>query len=239
MNEIELAYQVSGWGEESFISALADIASVGYRGIEVGARIVELYEDRVPVFQEILAEHKLELAAVISGARAVNEETQEYEIERAVNISRFLERVGSGKLILYPPIRRPEIVYTAEDFNLLFATYNMIGERCAELNAVISIHPETGTVIEKEKDIDELLKNTKPERVGLTADIGHLTFSGIAPHLYLKKRLDRINHIHFKDVAPDKEKEKEKTDAKPVAKKSQRATKSQRASQSQIGRAHV
>ncbi|CAJ0952037.1 unnamed protein product [Ranitomeya imitator] len=56
-----------------------------------------------------------------------------------------------------------------------------------------------GTVIESAADIDNLMIHTGPE-VGLLLDTGHLTFAGDEPFAVAKKWIERINHVHCKDI---------------------------------------
>ena len=56
-----------------------------------------------------------------------------------------------------------------------------------------------GTIIQNEKEIDELMNSTK-ESVKLLLDTGHLLFARIDPMNILKKYLNRISHFHLKDV---------------------------------------
>ena len=67
MSDIELACHLAPWGNLGFINALADIEHAGFRGVEATAEIVELYEDRVCVFAEILVQHRLNLVAITAG----------------------------------------------------------------------------------------------------------------------------------------------------------------------------
>ena len=44
---------------------------------------------------------------------------------------------------------------------------------------------------------------TDPELVNLCADTGHLYFAGVDPIDFFQKHIDRIKHIHFKDIRHD------------------------------------
>ena len=48
-----------------------------------------------------------------------------------------------------------------------------------------------------------MLANTDPEYVFLCYDTGHFTFAGEDPLSVLKKYVDRVGHVHLKDMRAD------------------------------------
>ena len=57
-----------------------------------------------------------------------------------------------------------------------------------------------GTGVQNSDEIDRLMENTDPQTLGLLYDTGHLVFSGEDHLSILKKWIDRIGHVHLKDV---------------------------------------
>ena len=57
-----------------------------------------------------------------------------------------------------------------------------------------------GTGIQTNAEIDRLMENTDPALVGLLYDTGHLVFAGEDHMAPLNKWMDRIWHVHLKDV---------------------------------------
>ena len=64
----------------------------------------------------------------------------------------------------------------------------------------VCFHPHVGTGIQSLDEIDRLMKLTDPALVGLLFDTGHSTIAGEDPVSILKKYIDRVVHIHVKDV---------------------------------------
>jgi inosose dehydratase len=56
-----------------------------------------------------------------------------------------------------------------------------------------------GTVIESEAEIDRLMAVTG-EKVGLLLDTGHAVYAGVDPAALIRRHVDRIKHVHCKDV---------------------------------------
>jgi inosose dehydratase len=67
----------------------------------------------------------------------------------------------------------------------------------------MAYHFHTGAYVESGADIDRLMEVTGPQ-VGLTFDTGHAYFGGTAqPHVLLKKHIQRVRHVHCKDIRGD------------------------------------
>lgn len=80
---------------------------------------------------------------------------------------------------------------------------NTLGRMAKAHDMTLCFHPHTGTGIETEADIDRLMGMTDPELVTLLLDTGHITVCGGDPVAVLKKYINRITHMHFKDVRGD------------------------------------
>ena len=66
-----------------------------------------------------------------------------------------------------------------------------------------TVHHHMGTGVQTVEEIDKLMEMTDPELVYLLFDSGHLTFAGIDPMPVLKKYINRVKHVHLKDVRMD------------------------------------
>lgn len=64
-------------------------------------------------------------------------------------------------------------------------------------------HHHCGGYVETSAELDKLMELTNPDLLGLCLDMGHLAFGGGDPVATLKKRYDRIWHVHFKDYEPN------------------------------------
>ena len=57
-----------------------------------------------------------------------------------------------------------------------------------------------GTVVQTSEETDRMMSNTDPRYVFLCFDTGHFTFAGEDPLVMLKKYVDRVGHVHLKDM---------------------------------------
>ena len=63
----------------------------------------------------------------------------------------------------------------------------------------LAYHHHMGAYVESPADIDTLMRLTGPE-VGLLFDAGHCYMGGGEPVEVLRTHIDRVCHVHFKDV---------------------------------------
>src|SRR5262249_30934066 len=103
MADIELACHTAPWSDEGFISALSDIERAGFKNIETTTGVVVQFEDRVDVFSEILAQHHMSLVGITSQGGVWPGMSLEEEVERSLNVVRFLKSADAKFLTLIPP----------------------------------------------------------------------------------------------------------------------------------------
>jgi sugar phosphate isomerase/epimerase len=199
MGEVELAFHVSAWPRDEFVRSLAGISEAGFRAMEVWADVVPDYEDRVIVFQEMLARQGVTLAAIGTQLRPITLEILEEEIERCANVARFLRANRAELFALEPPPRRPE-GDDPEDWKLTVDAINQVGRRTLDLDVRTCVVPGAGTVAESRREVERLLQQTEPEFVRLCADLGFLAWAGISAKHFFGKHGSRVDYIQVRDV---------------------------------------
>ena len=65
---------------------------------------------------------------------------------------------------------------------------------------VLTFHHHMGTVVQTEEEIDRFMDSVDKDLVYLLFDSGHLSFAGIDPEKVLRKYVDRVRHVHLKDL---------------------------------------
>ncbi len=79
------------------------------------------------------------------------------------------------------------------------ADVEAIARHCRDQGLDMVYHHHMGTIVQSSADIDALMANTGPA-VKLLLDTGHAAFAGISPHDLAEKYIDRIGHIHVKNL---------------------------------------
>lgn len=212
---IELGIAPIGWtnddlpelgGDIGFEQCISEMALAGYAGCEVGNKF-----PKEP--QELLLElSKLELK-VASAWFSSYLTTEPFDVTKEAFIKHrdFLYEVGAKVIVISEqghsiqgkiniPVLKNQPIFTHEEWQLLFRGLEQLGDLAAERGMSIAYHPHMGTGIQTTKDIIRLMENTQAEKVSLLYDCGHLYFSGENIYYVLEKYIDRIKHIHLKDV---------------------------------------
>jgi inosose dehydratase len=203
MADIELACHTAPWGDDGFISALSDIERAGFRGIETTTGVVELFEDRVDVFSEILSQHHMQLVGITSRGGKWPGMSLEEEVERSLNIVRFLKAADAKFLTLIPPVPDPDNPLEDEADLIPVATaYGEIARRTLELGVLPCLHPDLDTIITNLKQLDSFLEYSDPQAMKLCVDPSFLAMAEIPAAKFIKEHKKRIGAVHLRDIKP-------------------------------------
>ena len=191
--------------ENTFEQCVSEMALAGFTGSEIGNK----YPKDVDVLK-----HKLE----VRGMRICNawfsslllSEGYDATIEAFIKHRDFLHALGAkvigaseqgnsiqGKSV---SIFGETPVYTDEQWALIAKGFNKMGELAKEKGMYFTVHHHMGTGVQTAEEIDKLMELTDPNLVYLLFDTGHLSFSGEDVVGVLKKYVNRIKHVHLKDI---------------------------------------
>ena len=191
--------------ENTFEQCISEMALAGFTGSEIGNK----YPKDVDVLK-----HKLD----VRGMRICNawfsslllSEGYDATIEAFIKHRDFLHALGAkvigaseqGNSIQGKPVsifgEKP--VYTDEQWELIAKGFNKMGELAREKDMYFTVHHHMGTGVQTAEEIDKLMEITDPELGYLLFDTGHLSFSGEDVVGVLKKYVNRIKHVHLKDI---------------------------------------
>jgi inosose dehydratase len=90
---------------------------------------------------------------------------------------------------------RPEL--DEAGWTTLLQRLDALSARADDYGLVAVLHPHVGTMIENE---DEVIRVLAGSRVDLCVDTGHLAACGADPVAITLAHLDRVRHVHLKDV---------------------------------------
>jgi inosose dehydratase len=217
-NHVELAIAPIGWtnddlpelgGNVTFEQCISEMALAGFTGSEVGNK----YPRDPHILQKALSLRGLKIASAWFSAFLTTKPFEE-TLQSFIAHRDFLHEMGAkvivvseqGKSIqgqLKTPLFVAKPVFTDKEWSLLVDGLHHLGAVAAEKGMKLVYHHHMGTGIQTTAEIEQLMAETNPEKVSLLYDTGHLVFSG-EDHLYLlKKYIDRIHHVHLKDVRID------------------------------------
>ena len=160
-------------------------AALELRGMKIASRWFSSFILTQPI-EEVAAEFEKELdflAAV--GANRINVSEQSFSIQ--------------GKLDT-PVLGDARHVMTEEEWARFTAGLNHLGKIATDRGFKLCFHHHMGTVVQTAEETARMLRETNPRDVHLCYDTGHFTFAGEDPLSVLKVHVDRVGHVHLKDM---------------------------------------
>lgn len=192
--------------ENTFEQCISEMALAGFEGTEVGNK----YPKDTKVLKKALEMRGLQIASAWFSAFLT---TKPYEeTEKAFIAHRdFLCEMGAKVIVVSEqghsiqgkmdtPIFKEKPIFTEEEWEKLADGLNKLGKLAKEKDMKLVYHHHMGTGVQTTEEVDKLMEMTDPKLVYLLYDVGHLVFSGEDHIEVLKKYVDRIKHVHLKDI---------------------------------------
>ncbi|WP_316862608.1 myo-inosose-2 dehydratase [uncultured Cohaesibacter sp.] len=191
----------------SLEQCLDETAKIGFDGIEKGHKL----PTTVAGIEKELGGRGLKY---VSGWHSLNLLTNTIEEEKAAMqpFLDLLKAVGSKVIITcetsnaihgedsLPVNNKP--VLSDEQWQVFGQGVEALAQFAAEQGISLVYHHHMGTVVESPREIDLLMATTGPA-TKLLFDTGHCYFGGGDVAEIAKKYMDRVAHIHAKNVRPD------------------------------------
>jgi inosose dehydratase len=197
-------------GENTFEQCVSEMALAGFTGSEVGnkypkdpvalkkaldLRGVEICNQWFSCFlisqpfETVERDFREQLAFLKAlGAKVIGVSEQSYSIQ------------GEQKT----PIFGSKYVMDEKEWLLLCDGLDRLGKISKEEYGIdLTFHHHMGTVVENAAEVERMMENTNPEYVSLLYDTGHFAYCGENPLEMVKKHINRIKHVHLKDIRPE------------------------------------
>ncbi|MPZ12050.1 MAG: myo-inosose-2 dehydratase [Kiloniellaceae bacterium] len=186
---------------------LDETAAIGFDGIEKGHKFPTTPEG-------LKAELEPRGLSYVSGWHSTNLLVNSSDDEKAAMQPAldFLKAMGSQVVITCetsntvhgqdatPLANRP--LLPEDRWPTFGAGLTALAEFAAEQGITLVYHHHMGTIVQSEAEIDRLMAVTGPA-VKLLLDLGHCWYGGGDPAGVARKYIDRIGHIHAKNVRPN------------------------------------
>lgn len=195
----------------SWQTVLKECAQAGYKGIELGP--VGFMPEDPAVLADALAENGLSLIGGVVFRPFHDPQKWDDVMDGAVRTCRALVAHGARHLVLIDSIspRRAGTAGRASEaeqmglaewsaFRDRFATIARMGTE--EYGLTVSVHPHAAGFLDFEPEIERLLDEVDARTLGLCLDTGHQSYAGYDPVAFMRKYMDRISYVHFKDIDP-------------------------------------
>lgn len=193
--------------ENTFAQCVSEMALAGFTGCEIGNKFPKDRE----VLKRALGIRGLKIAnkwfSSFILTRPFEEVEKDFRAECEFLSFMGAKRIGAseqsysvqGKDI---PVFGHKYVLNDEEWKTLCDGLNRLGEIAAEYGISLTYHHHMGTVVQTAEEIDRFMAMTDKDKVSLLYDTGHLAYCGEDYLAVLKKYVDRIKHVHLKDIRP-------------------------------------
>ena len=192
-------------------TVLKECADAGYKGIELGP--VGFMPEDPAILSDALAENDLEL---IGGVvfRAFHDPEQWADVQDgAVRTCKALVAHGAQHLVLIDSIsarRAPTVGRAAEAEQMDAVEWAAYSDRirtiakigAEEYGLTVGIHAHAAGFMDFEPELEKLLDVVDESILKICFDTGHHSYAGFDPVAFMKRHMDRISYMHFKDIDP-------------------------------------
>ncbi len=190
---------------------LDDCGAAGYTGIELGP--IGFMPEDPAVLGEALSTRGL---ALIGGVvfRAFHDPAKWEDVkDAATRTAKALVAHGARHMVLIDsisPRRAPTAGRPNEAEQMDQAEWAFLAGRMRDIarmgtedyGLTVSIHPHAAGFIDFEAEIERLLADIDPSVLKICLDSGHSHYAGFDPVAFMKRHMDRIAYVHFKDIDP-------------------------------------
>lgn len=216
---IQIGNAPCSWGVEfaddprnpSWRQVLSDCAAAGYRGIELGP--IGFMPEDPATLADALAEHALTL---IGGVvfRPFHDPAKWDEVQDAARRTcASLTAHGAKHLVLIDsiaPARAPTAGRAAEavqmdaaDWRAFVGRFRDIAKLGTDHGLTVAIHAHAAGFMDFEPELERLLDEIDEKLLKICFDTGHHSYAGFDPVAFVKRHIDRISYMHFKDIDPN------------------------------------
>lgn len=194
--------EVPGWGAMlPTPRVLAEMAGMGMTATELGAPGF-LPTDPDEVKAE-LAAYGMTLMGGFTPVVLHDPAQRQATIDSATATAKLFQRAGATKFISAVvqdwdwAIPRP---LTVDEQKHMVEMFGVIDEICEEHGLQQVLHSHVQTVVETKDDINRVLDTCD---VNFCLDTGHMAIGGQDPVAFAKEAMERVGHVHLKDVRLD------------------------------------
>ncbi|MBD5162722.1 MAG: myo-inosose-2 dehydratase [Oscillibacter sp.] len=194
--------------ENTFRQTVSEMALAGFTGCEIGNK----YPSDPTELKAQLDLRGMRIASRWFSSFLLTRPCEEVEAEFVRELD-FLAAVGADRINVSEqsysiqgqmdtPVLTGNHRHVMDDaeWDRLCDGLNKLGRIAADRGFRLCFHHHMGTVVQTAEETDRMMANTDPRYVFLCYDTGHFTFAGEDPLSMLKKYVDRVGHVHLKDM---------------------------------------
>ncbi|MBU2957897.1 TIM barrel protein [Paracoccus sp. 1_MG-2023] len=190
---------------------LKECAQAGYKGIELGP--VGFMPEDPAILAGALAEHDLQLIGGVVFRPYHDPAAWDEVLDATHRTARALKAHGAQHMVLIDsisPRRAPTAGRASEAEQMDRAEWQAFRDRIAESARIgteeygltVGIHAHAAGFMDFEPELERLLDEVDEKILKICFDTGHHSYAGFDPVAFMKRHIDRISYMHFKDIDP-------------------------------------
>lgn len=190
---------------------LKECAEAGYKGIELGP--VGFMPEDPAILGDALAENGLELIGGVVFRPYHDADAWADVLDATHRTARALKAHGAQHLVLIDsisPRRAPTAGRAGEAEQMEKPEWQAYRDRIAESARIgaeeygltVGIHAHAAGFMDFEPELERLLDEVDESILKICFDTGHHSYAGYDPVVFMKRHMDRISYMHFKDIDP-------------------------------------
>lgn len=196
---IQMGYSAITWAGKDDV-AIREIASLGFRGIQLRANTFGPYRNKVSELKAMLEAAQLQLVMFSSGNVEVDPAKRQSTIDQHVAHASFVKALGGSALQLTNSLRKANVAPTTQQLKELCAVMNEIGKQTADLGVQAVYHNHMNQWGETPEEVDVIVNEMNPKYLRLLLDIAHYHQGGGNPAEAVTKYEPMIHSLHIKDT---------------------------------------
>ncbi|MDA9865296.1 sugar phosphate isomerase/epimerase [bacterium] len=216
---IKIGNAPCSWGVEfaddprnpAWRTVLAENAQAGYTGIELGP--VGFMPEDPAELGEALEEFNQELIGGVIFRAFHDPQKWDDTMDASVRTCKALAAHGAKHLVIIDsisPRRAPTAGRATEAEQMEGAEWAAFRDRIAtvakmgteEYGLTVGMHAHAAGFIDFEPELERLLDEVDDSILKICFDTGHHSYAGFDPVAFMKRHMDRISYMHFKDIDP-------------------------------------
>jgi sugar phosphate isomerase/epimerase len=196
---MKIGIQTRPWGPEKncqhLPEVLAEIASAGYDGVEIGAQHLDI--SKPDAFRQLATSHGLQPVAIHVGGEIYNPQAVQEALENLERAAVFAAQAGAMFLAFSGKAKENKSV---EEFQIEAESLSRVGQLCRENGIRLAYHNHYWEIQDGCRELRYLCDHTEPALVSLCLDVAWVHRAGGNPAEVAKTFLDRIAYWHIKDT---------------------------------------
>ncbi len=190
---------------------LQECKQAGFDGIELGP--VGYAPEDPETLKDGLAEFELELIGGVIFRPFHDPDAWDNVMDGSVRTCKALAANGAKHLVIIDSIspRRASTAGRYGDAEKMDAAewaafrdriFTIAKMGTEDYGLTVGMHAHAAGFIDFEPELERILEETDPEILKICFDTGHHSYAGYDPVAFMRRHIDRISYMHFKDIDP-------------------------------------